>query len=80
LAVDEGVELLIPVALATRMVVVEWKLEEELMLLLLTSVSWAVTEGVLEIEAEDELVPALILNGNEYWKVDGSESRVSLNP
>jgi len=31
-----------------------------------------------DTELEDE--PAAILNGNEYWKVDGLESRVSLKP
>lgn len=34
-----------------------------------------------DVDSDDELEElAVILNGNEYWKVDGLESRVSLKP
>lgn len=88
-AVVEGEELLTPVALATVPVVVGGKIPEAVLLMLVASLFLFETAGVAEIEAvavavaEAELepeVPAVILNGNEYWKVEGSESRVNLNP
>jgi len=42
-----------------------------------TASAFPFKSAVLDAELEDE---AVILNGNEYWKVDGSESRESLNP
>jgi len=40
-----------------------------------------VTAAILLAHADAELEDEdVIMNGNEYWKVDGSESRVSLKP
>jgi hypothetical protein len=52
-----------------------------------TSAVFCVTVALLDTEPdtatedeEPEDEEAVILNGKEYWKVDGSESRVSLKP
>lgn len=45
-----------------------------------TAAAAELAELEMELEVELELPDASILNGNEYWKVLGSESRVIFSP
>lgn len=78
---DDAAAVPDPVAEATRTVVVEIdgeEPEEEVGFAWTTVTLPVATADVDTIELEDE--PLLMTNGKEYWKVEVSESRVSLKP
>lgn len=68
---DEGV------AVATKTVVVAPEVVALVSSALFKSTDAVPERATLLLELDE---PATILNGKEYWKVDGEESRVSLNP